>query len=69
VALQDQVDAVLAQQGGDADEDELSSSGVTEYEGPPSSPGLNSTYLVLLDSGTVAFHKPRLGVNTVYADA
>jgi hypothetical protein len=67
MTLQDQVDALLALQGGSAIEDDLLQSAVLAYGGSTTSPGVNDTRIVLLDSGTRAFHKPFAGINTQVA--
>lgn len=66
MGLQEQVDNLLAQQGADATEDDLHGA-VVAYGGAVTSPGVNDTRIVLLDSGTQAFHKPFSGINTAVA--
>lgn len=69
MSLQSQVDALVAQQGGDPREQELLFTPVADYGMPTSTPGANTTLGVLLDSGTRAFHKPFSGVNVQTATA
>jgi hypothetical protein len=69
MALQDQVDALLAQQGGNPLEDELLNAPVQVYGAMTSSPGANTTFGVWLESGIQAFHKPFSGVNVATAMA
>lgn len=66
-SLQDQVDALVAQQGSDPREHELLTTPVRDYGTPTSTPGANTTQGVLLESGTRAFHKTFAGVNTTVA--
>lgn len=68
-SLQDQVDAILAQQGGDSRERVLLTTPVRDYGTPTSTPGANATQGVLLEDGTRAFHKTFAGVNTQVAHA
>lgn len=69
MSLQDQVDALVAQQGPDPREHELLLTPVRDYGTPTSTPGANTTLGVLLDNGTRAFHKTFSGVNVQVAHA
>lgn len=66
-SLQDQVDAVLVQQGADPREHDLLTTPVRDYGIPTSTPGANTTLGVLLDNGSRAFHKTFGGVNVQVA--
>lgn len=68
-SLQDQADAIVAQQGGDPREDALLTTPVRVYGTPTSTPGANTTQGVLLDDGSMAFHKTFSGVNVLVAHA
>lgn len=63
MTLQDQIDALVRQQGARPDEDDLLTADVAVYE-PVDDSGINSTYRVVLETETVAFHKPFAGVAT-----
>lgn len=67
MSLQTQVNALIAQQGGDPREDELLLTPVADYGMPTSTPGANATLGVLLETGTRAFHKTFAGVNVQVA--
>lgn len=62
MTLQERIDHLLEQQGSTEVEDDLLCSPVVSYREHASTPGCNSTYHVVLESGTVAFHKPLAGV-------
>jgi hypothetical protein len=61
MALQDQINALAAQQGNTPIEDDLLTSAVDDYYAAGG--GCSETYRVRLESGTVAFHKPFAGVD------
>lgn len=63
----DRLAASVSRQGGNAAEDDLLLSDVAIVLGGVSSPGVNETREVLLDSGTVGFHKPWDGVQPATA--
>ena len=65
MALQDQINAIVAQQGGTETEDDLLTSPVVDQTDASSS---NTCERVELESGTVAFHKPFAGVAVRLAD-
>lgn len=67
MSLQEQVDALLAVQGGSTVEDDLLHGRVVAYGGSATSPGVNDTRIVLLESGTQAFHKPFAGIDVQVA--
>jgi hypothetical protein len=66
MALQGQVNAILAQQGATPIEADLLTSPVVEHDAAGG--GTSETYRVRLASGTIAFHKPFTGVDVVLAD-
>jgi hypothetical protein len=66
MALQGQVNAILAQQGATPIERDLLTSPVVEHDAAGG--GTSETYRVRLASGTIAFHKPFTGVDVVLAD-
>jgi hypothetical protein len=66
MALQGQVNAILAQQGATPIEADLLTSPVVEHDAAGG--GTSETYRVRLASGTIAFHKPFTGVDVALAD-
>jgi hypothetical protein len=65
MALQEQINALAALQGGTPVEDDLLTSPVCDYDEVGG--GCSETYRVELESGTVAFHKPFSGVDVALA--
>lgn len=65
MALQDQINAIVAQQGGTPIEDDLLHSRVVDHHDASSS---NTCERVELESGTIAFHKTFAGVAVRLAD-
>ena len=61
--ITDQLEALLGQQGMSAVERDLLDSDIQVYDPATTSPGINSTFYVLLAGGTEAFHKPFAGVS------
>jgi hypothetical protein len=69
VAIQDQVNAILGQQGRSRIEHDLLHSAVDVDGAKVTTEGMNFTRLVLLENGTQAFHKPFRGVHVRNAGA